>query len=485
MDDELDAGDAVSLLMLSGLDQSVLHTIWDIADPTTEGYLTEQGFYLALRLCGLGQQGKEITADAAKSQAPIVDLKDKTAALMHLVPVKKPASDTALNADLYVISDEERADYNATFAKAGPSNGILSGSRSRKVLTQTGLGIEMLGRIWELADIDEDGALSEYEFAVAMKLIKNMMYNDVEPPESLPDSMKPQPASPPPVVSRKPISPPAASSPDSGKPDDDTWVVSDKEKETYDKFFTTADKDGDGLVSGSDIMKFFLSSQLSKEVLAHVWNLVDIGDTGMINAEQFALAMHFIAKKVKGTEVPDELEPHHIPPSFRDGKKGNLTAQSDVNDEPVVTAPVEDNDVAITSDDDDAEIAALKAANAKLKAELEAQEAEIEQETTEVKNLAEEIKALRAEERRLRKQIKEGRQTLQEILEEKRAKKKEKSRAESKVAKLAENHHKMEFAIEKASRDSTSRSTSGAGWSEPDDDLGLPEGMSPAEFFGQ
>ena len=47
---ELDAGDAVTLLMLSGLDpQTDLRTIWDFADPETEGYLTKEGFFLSLR----------------------------------------------------------------------------------------------------------------------------------------------------------------------------------------------------------------------------------------------------------------------------------------------------------------------------------------------------------------------------------------------------------------------------------------------------
>jgi len=51
----------------------------------------------------------------------------------------------------------------------------------------------------------------------------------------------------------------------------DEWVVTAVEREKFDVFFVTADRDNDGLVSGSDIMKFFLSSGLSKEVLAHVW----------------------------------------------------------------------------------------------------------------------------------------------------------------------------------------------------------------------
>lgn len=49
-------------------------------------------------------------------------------------------------------------------------------------------------------------------------------------------------------------------------------------------------------------------------------NLCDIEKTGRLNSEQFALAMFFIAEKVRGKEVPKELTPAMIPPSLRKQK---------------------------------------------------------------------------------------------------------------------------------------------------------------------
>lgn len=66
--------------------------------------------------------------------------------------------------------------------------------------------MDSLGKIWELADMDEDGNLDEAEFAVAMHLIKNNL-DGIEPPDTLPDTMLPKQAkaaTPPPVVGRKP-----------------------------------------------------------------------------------------------------------------------------------------------------------------------------------------------------------------------------------------------------------------------------------------
>lgn len=86
-----------------------------------------------------------------------------------------------------------------------------------------------------------------------------------------------------------------------------TGVVKAGERKTYDAFFKTADKDGDGMVAGGDIMKIFLTSKLPKDTLAHIWNLVDVDDVGAINSEQFALAMHFIAQTVKGKVINCKL----------------------------------------------------------------------------------------------------------------------------------------------------------------------------------
>lgn len=45
--------------------------------------------------------------------------------------------------------------------------------------------------------------------------------------------------------------------------------------------------------------------------------LCDIKQSGKLNNEQFALAMWFVARCLKGTEPPATLTPEMIPPSFR------------------------------------------------------------------------------------------------------------------------------------------------------------------------
>lgn len=62
-----------------------------------------------------------------------------------------------------------------------------------------------------------------------------------------------------------------------------------------------------------------LKSNLPNKVLGKIWKLADTDSDGMLDNEEFALAMHLIKVKVAGHEIPDDLPKHLIPPSKRSG----------------------------------------------------------------------------------------------------------------------------------------------------------------------
>ncbi|CAB4029234.1 epidermal growth factor receptor substrate 15-like 1 [Paramuricea clavata] len=95
------------------------------------------------------------------------------------------------------------------------------------------------------------------------------------------------------------------------------WVVTAAEKSKYDALFKTADKDNDNLVTGDEVKNIFMASGLPQPLLAHIWGLCDVNNTGRLNGEQFCLAMYLIHQKVKGIEPPQTLPPEMIPPSMR------------------------------------------------------------------------------------------------------------------------------------------------------------------------
>ena len=96
------------------------------------------------------------------------------------------------------------------------------------------------------------------------------------------------------------------------------WVVTFEEKAKSDVLFGQLDVDRKGFLTGAEVRPTFLQTGLSQMILANVWNLCDIGAAGRLNGEQFALAMHFVSKKLAtGLDVPPELAPEMVPPSFR------------------------------------------------------------------------------------------------------------------------------------------------------------------------
>jgi len=77
------------------------------------------------------------------------------------------------------------------FMAIGPGkNGTISGQKAKDKMVESKLPSNVLHKIWNLADIDKDGMLSLYEFAVAMHLIK-MRLDGQDLPAALPPSMLP------------------------------------------------------------------------------------------------------------------------------------------------------------------------------------------------------------------------------------------------------------------------------------------------------
>ena len=63
----------------------------------------------------------------------------------------------------------------------------------------------------------------------------------------------------------------------------------------YRRWFSLADEDGDGRVTGGDAVRFFGLSGLPKETLARVWQLSDANRQGFLGVEQFVKALRVIA----------------------------------------------------------------------------------------------------------------------------------------------------------------------------------------------
>jgi len=93
------------------------------------------------------------------------------------------------------------------------------------------------------------------------------------------------------------------------------WVVQ-KDRYKYDEMF---DKLGpiDGKIGGAAAKQEMIKSKLPNNVLGKIWKLSDVDKDGMLDADEFALAMHLMNVKLDGNDLPMDLPAHLVPPSKR------------------------------------------------------------------------------------------------------------------------------------------------------------------------
>ncbi|XP_034386653.1 epidermal growth factor receptor substrate 15 isoform X2 [Cyclopterus lumpus] len=428
------AADAALFLKRSGLADLVLGKVWDLADSERKGALNKQQFFIALRLVACAQNGLEVALRSLNVSVPPPKFHDTSSPQL--------AGGVAVD-NLWVVKPEEKLKFDAIFESLGPTGGILTGDKVKPVLLNSKLPVDILGRVWELSDIDRDGMLDRDEFSVAMYLVYRALEGEPVPmslpPPLVPPSKRKKPSVPPvmpllpsppsakdsrsshaasktmphpPKPAPAPVPTPAAA-PVSTVPVSSVhavpekllyWVVSPADKAKYDELFSKTDGDMDGLVSGPEVRDIFLKTGLPSATLARIWELCDIGDIGKLTREQFALALHLINQRLtKGLEPPQSLAPEMIPPSDRQNVKQNNAANLAADFSAIKELDSLSN-----------EIVELQKEKSSVEEEIKEKEEAIRQRSNEVQDLQVEVAKESEELQRLQAQ----RQKVQDALEE-------------------------------------------------------------------
>uniref|UniRef100_A0A4W6G243 Epidermal growth factor receptor pathway substrate 15 n=1 Tax=Lates calcarifer TaxID=8187 RepID=A0A4W6G243_LATCA len=402
------AADAALFLKRSGLADLILGKIWDLADSERKGSLNKQQFFIALRLVACAQNGLEVALKSLNVAVPPPKFNDTSSPLL--------AGGVAVDIP-WVVKPEEKMKFDTIFDSLGPVGGMLTGDKVKPVLLNSKLPVDILGRVWELSDLNRDGMLDKDEFSVAMYLVYRALEGEPVPmslpPPLVPPSKRKKPSVPPamPLLPSPPSVKDSRSShagsktmPHPPKPAPAPWVVSPADKAKYDELFNKTDSDLDGLVSGPEVRDIFLKTGLSSATLARIWELCDIGDIGKLTREQFALALHLINQKLtKGLDPPQSLSQEMIPPSDRQNIKQNNAANLAADFSAIKELDSLSN-----------EIVELQREKSSVEEEIKEKEEAIRQRSSEVQDLQDEVAKESEELQRLQAQ----RQKVQEALEE-------------------------------------------------------------------
>ncbi|CAG2115448.1 unnamed protein product, partial [Medioppia subpectinata] len=96
------------------------------------------------------------------------------------------------------------------------------------------------------------------------------------------------------------------------------WIV-EKSRHTYDKVFATLSP-VNGKISSVRVKAEMIKSKLPNSTLNKIYRLSDVDRDGLLDADEYALAMHLMAIKLDGHDLPLALPPHLVPPSKRTTK---------------------------------------------------------------------------------------------------------------------------------------------------------------------
>ncbi|CBQ69941.1 related to EDE1 protein involved in endocytosis [Sporisorium reilianum SRZ2] len=346
---------AVAFFAKSKLPPATLGQIWAMADSANNGFLTPPSFSIALRLIGHAQRGETITEASIKRPGPPPTMEGVNLPLTAQLTGSPSSAAVPPNMPGVIeIKPEDRARYTRIFANSGPVGGLIDGDRAKEIFVKSKLPFDKLGAIWNLADTQARGALDLTDFIIAMHFIQNTMNGTLNSiPAALPPGLYEQakgsggvgsrviPGSPlaaqntggsasgfgsaaiprqmtgssfpAPSAFQSPRQAAPAPAPAAPSP----WDVTPDEKARADQFFDGLDVSKQGRLDGAAVVPFFMQSKLTESVLAHVWDLSDITQSGTLSKDEFAVAMHLINGQLAGKPLPQELPSSLVPPSMR------------------------------------------------------------------------------------------------------------------------------------------------------------------------
>ncbi|AET41026.1 Ede1p Ecym_7178 [Eremothecium cymbalariae DBVPG len=300
----------------SGLSSHHLLQVWALADTEKQGFLNQAQFSAAMRMIAHLQSNPQLSITSELYQTPA----PRIAVLGSSVTPPIVGMATGNTPSIPTVSAHDFVKFNQLFDRSSEDGRIISGTKAKEVFLKAKLPNVVLGSIWTLCDRNNTGSLDRAEFTLAMHLIQlalakhpavatlpanlpQYLWNSVSHGGSVSHSadtknLSASPSGATPVTS---VVIPSNSFTNAST----DWVLTPEKKQQFDNIFDSLDKNRTGALGADVLVPFFLTSKLSQDTLATVWDLADIHNNPVFTKTEFAIAMFLIQKKNAGVDLPD------------------------------------------------------------------------------------------------------------------------------------------------------------------------------------